>query len=76
MYEDFILKLVDDIFTVTDDQIADAIVFLMERSKTVTEGSGAAGVAALLNKKINLGKKTCVILSGGNIDLNIISKVY
>lgn len=75
IYEYFISKLVDDIFTVTDDQIADAMVFLLERSKTVTEGSGAAGVAALLHKKINLGKKTCVVLSGGNIDLNIISKV-
>ncbi len=75
MYENFISKFVDQIVTVTDDEIADAIVFLLERSKTVTEGSGAAGVAALLHKKLNLGKKTCVVLCGGNIDLNIISKV-
>lgn len=75
MYESFISRLVDDIVTVTDDEIAEAIFFLMERAKTVTEGSGAAGVAAILNRKLNLGAKTCVVLGGGNIDLNIVSKV-
>lgn len=75
MYESFISKLVDEVVTVTDDEIAEAIVFLMERAKTVCEGSGAAGVAAVMNRKLNLGAKTCVVLCGGNIDLNIISKV-
>ena len=75
MYENFVSKLVDEIVTVTDDEIAEAIVFLLERAKTVCEGSGAAGVAAVLHRKLNLGKKTCVILSGGNIDLNIMAKV-
>jgi threonine dehydratase len=75
MYESFISKLVDDVVTVTDDEIAEAIVFLMERAKTICEGSGAAGVAALMSRQMNLGKKTCVILCGGNIDLNIIAKV-
>ncbi len=75
MYEKFISKYVDEIVTVTDDEIASAIVFLIERVKTVTEGSGAAAWAAVMNKKLNLGKKSCVLLSGGNIDLNIISKV-
>ena len=75
MYDSFISKLVDDIVTVSDDEIADAIFFLLERAKTVTEGSGAAGVAALLNRKIDLGQKTCVVLCGGNIDLNMISKI-
>jgi threonine dehydratase len=75
MYDSFISKLVDNVVTVTDDEIAEAIVFLLERAKNVTEGGGAAGMAALLSKKFDLGKKTCVILSGGNIDLNIISKV-
>jgi threonine dehydratase len=75
MYESFISQLVDDIVTVTDNEIAEAIVFLIERAKTVTEGSGAAGFAALINNKINPGKKTCVVLCGGNIDLNIISRV-
>jgi threonine dehydratase len=75
MYEFFISKLVDEIVTVSDDELAEAIVFLLERAKTVTEGSGAAGVAAVMNRKLELGKKCCVILTGGNIDLNIISKV-
>ena len=75
MYRDLISKLVDDVVSVTDDEIAEAIVFLLERVKTVTEGAGAAGMAAVINRKLNLGKKTCVVLSGGNIDLNMISKI-
>ncbi len=75
MYSQFISKYVDDIVTVTDDEIAEAIVYLVERMKTVTEGSGATSFAGLMNHKLNLGKNTCVLLSGGNIDLNIISKV-
>jgi len=75
IYESFLSKLVDEMVTVTDDEIVEAIVLLLERAKTVTEGSGAAAVAAIMNRKLSLGKKTCVILSGGNIDLNIISKV-
>ena len=76
MYESFISKLVDDIVTVTDDEIAEAIFFLMEKAKTVTEGSGAAAAAALLHRsQLKLGKKSCVLLCGGNIDLNIVSKV-
>ncbi len=75
MFASFIERLVDEIVTVSDDEIADAIVFLLERAKTVAEGSGAAGVAALLNRKLDLGKKTCVLLCGGNIDLNIVAKI-
>jgi threonine dehydratase len=75
IFENFISKLVDDIVTVTDDEIAQAIVFLLERAKAVCEGSGAASVAAVMHRKLDLGAKTCVILSGGNIDLNIMAKV-
>ncbi len=75
IFDEFISKFVDDMVTVSDDEIAEAIVMLLERAKTVTEGSGAAGIAAVLNRKLDLGKKTCIVLSGGNIDLNIISKV-
>lgn len=75
MYENFISKYVDEVVTVSDDEIAEAIVFLMERAKTVAEGSGAAAMAALMSRSLNVGKKCCVIISGGNIDLNIISKV-
>ena len=75
MCETYISRLVDDIFEVSDDEIARAIVFLLEKSKSVTEGSGAAGLAAVLSHKIPLGKTSCVLLCGGNIDLNIVSKV-
>jgi threonine dehydratase len=75
MYENFISKYVDEIVTVTDDEIAEALTFLLERIKTVTEGSGAAAWAAVMNHKFRLGAKVGVILSGGNIDLNIVSKV-
>lgn len=77
MYENFISKYVDEVVNVTDDEIAEAIVYLMERAKTVAEGSGAAAFTAVMHKKLdlNLGKKCCVIVSGGNIDLNIVAKI-
>lgn len=75
IYENFISKYVDEVVTVSDDEIAEAIVFLMERAKTVAEGSGAAALAAIMSRSLNLGKKCCVIISGGNIDLNIVSKI-
>jgi threonine dehydratase len=75
MHHDFIASLVDEMVTVNDDEIAAAIVFLLERTKNLVEGAGAAAVAALLNRKLDLGKKTCAILCGGNIDLNVIAKV-
>jgi threonine dehydratase len=76
MFDDFISKYVDEIVTVTEDQIAEAMVFLLERVKTVSEGSGAVGLAAVLShKKLNLGAATCVLVCGGNVDLNMISGV-
>lgn len=75
MYENFISKYVDEVVTVSDDEIAEAIVFLMERAKTVAEGSGAASMAAAMSRTLNLGKKCCIIVSGGNIDLNIVAKI-
>ncbi len=75
MLKNYLLRLVDDVATVTEDEISDAIVFLMERAKSVVEGSGAIALAAALSGKFPLGRKTVVILSGGNIDLNIISKI-
>jgi threonine dehydratase len=77
MHDTYIAKLVDDIVAVSDDEIAESIVWLLERAKTVVEGSGATVLAAAAAKKgtWDLGKKTCLLLSGGNIDLNIISMV-
>lgn len=75
IYETYISKLVDEIVSVDDNLIAQAIVFLLEKGKTVTEGSGAAGLAAVMSGQLTLGKKTCVVLCGGNIDLNVMAKV-
>ena len=78
MYKDFISRYVDGIASVEDDEVAKAIVFLLERTKTVAEGSGAISLAAAALARQNdwdLGEKTCVVLSGGNIDMNIIAKI-
>ena len=69
-------RYVDEIVTVTDDEISAAILALMEQHKLVTEGAGAAAVAAVMFRKLNLlGKKTVCLLSGGNIDVTILSRV-
>ncbi len=69
-------EYVDGIVTVTDDEIATAILLLMERQKLVSEGAGATAVAALLFGKIDVeGKKVCALVSGGNIDVNMLSRV-
>lgn len=69
-------KYVDEIVTVTDDEISAAILALMEQHKLVTEGAGAAPVAAVMFKKVDLtGKKAVCVLSGGNIDVTILSRV-
>ena len=69
-------KYVDEIVTVTDDEISAAILALMEQHKLVTEGAGAVSVAAAMFHKIDLkGKKAVCVLSGGNIDVTILSRV-
>ena len=69
-------KYVDEIVTVTDDEIASAILTLMEQQKLVAEGAGATPVAALLAGKIDIkGRKTVCLVSGGNIDVTILSRV-
>ena len=69
-------KYVDKIVTVTDDEISAAILALMEQHKLVTEGAGAIAVAAAMFGKLDLeGKKTVCLLSGGNIDVTILSRV-
>jgi len=76
MYQEFISRLCDDVVTVTDDEIARAIVFLMERAKTVVEGAGAATLAAVMNHKSSIkSKKAAIILGGGNIDLNMVERI-
>ncbi len=75
MYDQYISKIIDDVVTVTEDEIAEAMVLLMERTKAVVEGAGAAGVAAVLAHKLPLGQKTCIVLSGGNVDMNLVEKI-
>ncbi len=72
-----IKEVVDDIVEVDDEEIANAILFLMERQKVVVEGAGAVGVAALLHRKIKFTspKKVGVVLSGGNIDVTMINLI-
>ncbi len=71
-----ISEYVDEIVTVTDDEISAAILALMEQQKLVTEGAGAVSVAAAMFNKVPIkGKKTVCLLSGGNIDVTILSRV-
>ncbi|MCH5142204.1 MAG: threonine ammonia-lyase [Clostridiales bacterium] len=70
-------KYVDDVVSVTDDQVATAILTLIEKQKMIAEGAGAVSLAALMFNKIPdyKGKKVCCVISGGNIDVTILSRV-
>ncbi|TEY00911.1 threonine ammonia-lyase [Campylobacter sp. US33a] len=70
-----ILESVDEFVQVDDKEIANAVLFLLEKHKIIVEGAGASAVAALLHHKINLkdSKKIGVILSGGNIDVQMLN---
>jgi threonine dehydratase len=70
-------KLVDEIVTVSEEEIASAILYLLEKEKTVVEGAGAVGVAALMQRKVRglEGKKVVAVISGGNIDVNLVARV-
>jgi len=69
-------EVLDDVVTVSEDEIAMSMTLLMERAKIVTEGAGAASVAALLSGKIDVkGRKTAAIISGGNVDLTTLYRV-
>jgi threonine dehydratase len=85
-----IQKYVDDIVTVEEEEIANAVLLLLEREKTLAEGAGAAAVAALVNRRIPMlhtskagdsksgnksGKKVVAIVSGGNIDVTLLARI-
>ena len=74
---EYILKNVDSFESVCDDEIASAILFLLEKQKVLVEGAGAVGVAVLLHEKLDLpkGSKVGVVLSGGNIDVTMLSLI-
>jgi threonine dehydratase len=70
-----IQNLVDDVIMVNDEAIIGAVLLLMERSKMLVEGAGAAGVAAMLSGVVKLdGKRVLVPLTGGNIDINLVGR--
>jgi len=73
----YALKNVDKIISVDDEEIASAILYLLEKQKLVVEGAGAVGVAALLHNKIEniKGKKIALVLSGGNMDVTLLSVI-
>lgn len=69
-------KYVDDIVSVTDDEVSSAILTLIEQQKLIAEGAGAVSVAAALFNKVPVkGKKVICLVSGGNIDVTILSRV-
>ena len=73
---DLCSKYVDDIVTVTEDEICAAILALMEQQKLIAEGAGAVAVAAAMFNKVPIaGKKVACIVSGGNIDVTILNRV-
>jgi threonine dehydratase len=73
---DMIQKYVDDIVLVSDEEVADAILLLLERAKIFVEGAGAAGLAALLSKKVDVkNKKVVAIISGGNLTPNLLNRI-
>jgi threonine dehydratase len=74
---EIVRRLVDDIVTVGEEEIANAILLLLEREKTVAEGAAATTLAALINGHVPraAGKKVCMVLGGGNVDVNVLARV-
>jgi len=74
---EYILQTVDSLELVCEDEIAEAILYLLEKQKLLVEGAGAVGVAGLLHNRLNLpkGSKVGVVLSGGNIDVTMLSLI-
>lgn len=73
---ELVRRYVDEIVTVSEGEIANAVLLLLEIEKTVAEGAAATALAAVMNKKVSLSKKSVgLIVSGGNIDMNLISRI-
>ncbi len=69
-------KYVDEIVTVDEEEIANAILLLLEREKTLAEGAGAAALAALVNHKVSfVGKRVAILVCGGNIDVTLLARI-
>jgi threonine dehydratase len=73
---EIIMQYVDDIVTVTDEQVMAMMKFFVERMKTVVEPTGAVAPAAVFHRKLGVaGKKVCAIISGGNVDPNLLKQI-
>jgi len=73
---DLARRYVDEVVTVAEEEIANAILLLLEIEKTVVEGAGAVALAALVNARVALpGKTVVLLLSGGNVDVNVVAQV-
>ena len=72
---EMVSQYVDDVVTVSEDEIAAAILALLEVQKTVAEGAGATPVAACMSGKVDTTKKTVCVVSGGNVDVTTLSRV-
>src|SRR3989441_453052 len=71
-----VAKYVDEIVTVEEEEIANAVLLLLEREKILAEGAGAASLAALVNQKFACaGKKVAVVISGGNMDVTLLARI-
>ncbi len=69
-------RYVDEVVLVSEGAIAQAMLLLIERAKLVVEGAGAVGIAALMSGKVDVrGKRAAVVLSGGNVDINVVARV-
>jgi threonine dehydratase len=69
-------RLVDEVVTVDEEELANAVLLLLEIEKTVVEGAGAAPLAALLNRPLGLaGRRVVLVLSGGNIDVTMLARI-
>jgi threonine dehydratase len=73
---DLVLELVDDIIEVSDTEISNAILFLLENHKLVVEGAGAVGISAIMHDKIDIKNQKVVLpISGGNIDVTMLAQI-
>jgi threonine dehydratase len=73
---DLVMNYVDEVVEVNDQEIASAILFLLEQQKLVVEGAGAVGIASMMHKKIDIeNKKVVTVLSGGNIDVTMLAQI-
>jgi threonine dehydratase len=69
-------ELVDDVVTVSEQSIAEAVVLLLERAKTVAEPAGAVALAALLSGEVSAaGRRSCAVISGGNVDPSLVDRI-